>query len=75
MSVILGLFFCYVGFSGKEGEDTLLEEPLLNGDSNTSNEAESNKSKGSENVTPYLNAGFFQHSYFFLDGSFNCNWQ
>ncbi|KAK7857558.1 abc transporter c family member 3 [Quercus suber] len=59
MSVILGLFFRYVGFSGKEGEDTLLEEPLLNGDSNTSNEVESNKSKGSENVTPYLNAGFF----------------
>uniref|UniRef100_A0A7N2M8J5 ABC-type xenobiotic transporter n=1 Tax=Quercus lobata TaxID=97700 RepID=A0A7N2M8J5_QUELO len=59
VSVILGLFFCYVGFSGKEGEDTLLEEPLLNGDSNTSNEVESNKSKGSENVTPYLNAGFF----------------
>ncbi|KAM3696211.1 hypothetical protein ACJW30_06G022900 [Castanea mollissima] len=59
VSVILGLFFCSVGFSGKEVEDTLLEEPLLNGDYNTSNEAESNKSKGSENVTPYLNAGFF----------------
>ena len=59
VSVILGLFFFYVGFSGKVGEDTLLEEPLLNGDSNTSNEVESNKSKGSENVTPYLNAGFF----------------
>ncbi|KAM3744028.1 hypothetical protein ACB098_06G020800 [Castanea mollissima] len=58
VSVVLGLFFCYVGFFGKnEGEDTLLEEPLLNGDS--SNEAESNKSKGDENVTPYLNAGFF----------------
>ncbi|KAK7853535.1 abc transporter c family member 3 [Quercus suber] len=58
VSVVSGLFFCYVGFFGKnEGEDTLLEEPLLNGDS--SNEAESNKSKGNENVTPYLNAGFF----------------
>ncbi|KAF3946838.1 hypothetical protein CMV_026936 [Castanea mollissima] len=58
VSVVSGLFFCYVGFFGKnEGEDTLLEEPLLNGDS--SNEAESNKSKGDENVTPYLNAGFF----------------
>ncbi|XP_050246580.1 ABC transporter C family member 3-like [Quercus robur] len=58
VSVVSGLFFCYVGFFGKnEGEDTLLEEPLLNGDS--SNEAESNKSTGNENVTPYLNAGFF----------------
>ena len=58
LSVISGLFFCYVGFLRKnEGEDTLLEEPLFNGDS--SNEAESNKSKGNENVTPYLNAGFF----------------
>ena len=60
VSVISGLFFCYVGFLGKnEGENTLLEEPLFNGDSRSSNEAESNKSKGSENVTPYLNAGFF----------------
>ncbi|KAL4618712.1 hypothetical protein ACB092_06G030700 [Castanea dentata] len=58
VSVVSGLFFCYVGFFGKnDGEDTLLEEPLLNGDS--SNEAESNKSKGNENVTPYWNAGFF----------------
>ncbi|KAK7857557.1 abc transporter c family member 3 [Quercus suber] len=58
VSVVSGLLFCYVGFFGKnEGEDTLVEEPLLNGDS--SNEAESSKSKGNENVTPYLNAGFF----------------
>ena len=60
LSVISGLFFCYVGFLRKnEGEDTLLEEPLFNGDSSASNEAESNKLKGSENVTPYSNAGFF----------------
>jgi ATP-binding cassette subfamily C (CFTR/MRP) protein 2 len=60
-SVVTGLFFSYVGFFGKnEGtEDTLLEEPLLNGDSIASNEAESNKSKGGEAVTPYSNAGFF----------------
>jgi ATP-binding cassette subfamily C (CFTR/MRP) protein 2 len=60
-SVVTGLFFCYVGFSGKnEGtEDTLLEEPLLNGDSSESNEAESSKCKGSETVTPYSNAGIF----------------
>ncbi|KAM3696207.1 hypothetical protein ACJW31_06G020800 [Castanea mollissima] len=67
VSVVSGLFFCYVGFFGKnEGEDTLLEEPLLNGDS--SNEAESNKSKGNENVTPYLNAGFFSILTFYWIG-------
>jgi ATP-binding cassette subfamily C (CFTR/MRP) protein 2 len=61
VSVVSGLFFCYVGFFGKnEGcEDTLLEEPLLNGDSTASNEAESNKCKGGEAVTPYSNAGIF----------------
>jgi ATP-binding cassette subfamily C (CFTR/MRP) protein 2 len=58
--VVSGLFFCYVGIFGKiEGEGTLLEEPLLNGDSSASNEAESNKSKVGENVTPYWKAGFF----------------
>ncbi|XP_059444810.1 ABC transporter C family member 3-like [Corylus avellana] len=61
VSVVTGLFFSYVGFFGKnEGtEDTLLEEPLLNGDSTASNEAESIKSNGGETVTPYSNAGFF----------------
>jgi ATP-binding cassette subfamily C (CFTR/MRP) protein 2 len=60
VSVVSGLFFCYVGIFGKiEGEGTLLEEPLLNGDSSASNEAESNKSKVGENVTPYWKAGFF----------------
>nr|POF11973.1 abc transporter c family member 3 [Quercus suber] len=60
VSVVTGLFLCYVGFLGEnEGEDAILEEPLLNGDSNASNESESNKSKGDENVTPYSNAGFF----------------
>ena len=60
VSVVTGLFLCYVGFLGEnEGEDAILEEPLLNGDSNASNESESNKSKGGENVTPYSNAGFF----------------
>ncbi|XP_040987173.1 ABC transporter C family member 3-like [Juglans microcarpa x Juglans regia] len=47
VSLVMGLFFCYVGFCGKnEGKDTLLEEPLLNGDSSATNEAESNKPKG-----------------------------
>jgi ATP-binding cassette subfamily C (CFTR/MRP) protein 2 len=50
-----------VEFLGKnEGtEDTLLEEPLLNGDSSESNEAVSNKCKGGDTVTPYSNAGIF----------------
>jgi ATP-binding cassette subfamily C (CFTR/MRP) protein 2 len=59
-SVVSGLFFCYAGFFRKnEGNNSLLEEPLLNGDSSACNEAESSKSKGGENVTPYSNAGFF----------------
>uniref|UniRef100_A0A2N9EG28 ABC-type xenobiotic transporter n=1 Tax=Fagus sylvatica TaxID=28930 RepID=A0A2N9EG28_FAGSY len=62
ISVVSGLFFCYVGFFGKnEGNNSLLEEPLLNGDSSACNEAESSKSKGGENVTPYSNAGFFSN--------------
>jgi len=61
VSVVTGLFFCYVGYFGKnEGtEDTFLEEPLLNGDSSESNEVVSNKRKGGETVTPYSNAGIF----------------
>ncbi|KAK3199943.1 hypothetical protein Dsin_023358 [Dipteronia sinensis] len=49
VSVITGLFVCYMGFSGRiEGEDTfLLREPLLNGVSN--GEGESIKSKGADN--------------------------
>ncbi|GAV86836.1 ABC_tran domain-containing protein/ABC_membrane domain-containing protein [Cephalotus follicularis] len=61
MSFITGLFLCYVGFFGKnEGENTLLEEPLLNGNSSLGNgEVESSKPKGGDNVTPYSNAGIF----------------
>ncbi|XP_030928841.1 ABC transporter C family member 3-like isoform X2 [Quercus lobata] len=59
-SVVTGLFLCCVGIFGKnEGGNAFLEEPLLNGDSSACNKAESNKSKGGENVTPYSNAGFF----------------
>ena len=47
------------GFGKSEGEDTLLEEPLLNDDSSASNEPDSSKSKGVETVTPYSIAGFF----------------
>ncbi|XVF70835.1 hypothetical protein PTKIN_Ptkin11bG0194000 [Pterospermum kingtungense] len=58
--VITGLFLCVVGYFGRiEGEDTLLEEPLLNGDSSGSNSVELSKKKESDTVTPYSNAGFF----------------
>ncbi|KAI9185271.1 hypothetical protein LWI28_005771 [Acer negundo] len=65
VSVITGLFFCYVGFSGKiEGEDTLLlREPLLNG------EGESFKSKGADSVTPFTNASPFSLLTFSWMGS------
>ncbi|XP_068337296.1 ABC transporter C family member 3-like [Pyrus communis] len=60
--VVLGLFFMYVGFFGKkEGRDSVLEEPLLNGNRSTSvsNDGESNKSRGGTNVNPYSSAGIF----------------
>nr|POF14557.1 abc transporter c family member 3 [Quercus suber] len=60
VSVVSGFFLCYVGYFGKnEDEDTLLEEPLLNG--NSSGEAESSKSKGVDTVTPFSSAGFFSN--------------
>ncbi|CAK9156037.1 unnamed protein product [Ilex paraguariensis] len=40
-----------------EGENALLQEPLLNG--SASNGIESNKSGGGETVTPYSNNSFF----------------
>ncbi|KAF7849839.1 hypothetical protein BT93_L0230 [Corymbia citriodora subsp. variegata] len=57
VSVVTGLFCCYVGFFGKiEIDDDLLEEPLLNGNLVASN-AELRKRPGSETVTPYSKAG------------------
>ncbi|GMI65446.1 ATP-binding cassette C3, MULTIDRUG RESISTANCE PROTEIN 3, multidrug resistance-associated protein 3 [Hibiscus trionum] len=59
-SAITGLFLCIVGFLGRnEGEDTLLEEPLLNGDSSFSNGVEVSHKRGGDTVTPYSNAGLF----------------
>ncbi|KAL6185608.1 hypothetical protein ACLB2K_041738 [Fragaria x ananassa] len=61
--LVSALFFTYVGFiRTKEGRDTLLEEPLLNGARNSSigDTAESDKSKGDATVnTLYSNAGIF----------------
>ncbi|XP_022716766.1 ABC transporter C family member 3-like [Durio zibethinus] len=59
-SVITGLFVCIVGFWGRnEGEITLLDAPLLKGDSNVSNGVDLSKKKGGDSVTPYSNAGIF----------------
>ncbi|KAL8492102.1 hypothetical protein ACS0TY_023647 [Phlomoides rotata] len=59
VSLVMGLVLCYIGFLGMEkDEDTILQEPLLNGV--TSNVSESKGSpKGDETVTPYAKAGFF----------------
>ncbi|CAL5342459.1 unnamed protein product [Camellia sinensis] len=61
ISAVTGLFFCYVGVLGKkEGEDTPLQEPLLNGNTSLSNGTELNKSGGSETVVaPCSNATIF----------------
>ncbi|KAB2006047.1 hypothetical protein ES319_D11G314000v1 [Gossypium barbadense] len=60
LSVVTGLFLCIVGFFLRnEGEDTLLEEPLLNGDSRVSNGVELSKENGGDTVTPYSDAGIF----------------
>ncbi|XWS27754.1 hypothetical protein CRYUN_Cryun25bG0007800 [Craigia yunnanensis] len=59
-SVITGLFLCIAGFWGRnEVEDTLLGEPLLNGDTNVNNGVDLSGKKGSDTVTPYSNAGIF----------------
>ncbi|XVE50799.1 hypothetical protein DITRI_Ditri01bG0192100 [Diplodiscus trichospermus] len=59
-SVITSLFLCIMGFLGRnEGEDSLLEKPLLNGDSDVSNGVEFSKKKGGDIITPYSNAGVF----------------
>ncbi|KAH7860668.1 hypothetical protein Vadar_016532 [Vaccinium darrowii] len=53
ISSVMGFFFCLLGFLGKkENEDTLLQEPLLNGTS-TRNATQSNKSSGGEIVAPF----------------------
>ncbi|KAL5802761.1 hypothetical protein ACOSQ4_031066 [Xanthoceras sorbifolium] len=69
VSIITGLFFCYVGFSWRnEGEDSLLlREPLLNGASN--GEQSSIKSNWADSVTPFSNAGPFSLLTFSWMGS------
>lgn len=61
VSIVLGFFFCYVGYFAKENDkDALLEEPLLNGDGTPSSVIpDSNKLNGNEILSPYSNAGIF----------------
>ncbi|KAK3032480.1 hypothetical protein RJ639_037293 [Escallonia herrerae] len=56
VSTVMGLFFCYVGYASKvDGEDTLLQEPLLNGNARESKQSNS----GEKTLTPYSNASLF----------------
>ncbi|KAF8365046.1 hypothetical protein HHK36_032950 [Tetracentron sinense] len=58
VSILAGLFFCFIGLFGNKGEDTLLEEPLLDSSTGRSNCVEFNKVNGGGNVTPFSNANF-----------------
>ncbi|KAJ0103692.1 hypothetical protein Patl1_03990 [Pistacia atlantica] len=71
VSVITGLFFCYVGFWGKhEGEDAiLLQEPLLDGNTASEDVVSPIKPKGSDKVTPYSNASLISILTFSWMGS------
>ncbi|PKI77490.1 hypothetical protein CRG98_002096, partial [Punica granatum] len=75
VSVVLGFFFCYVGFLGKfkgDDSDAHLKVPLINGTSNRSGSTRSyeasglSKSRGAETVTPYSEASIF--------GKFTFSW-
>ncbi|MBA0816478.1 hypothetical protein Gohar_001139 [Gossypium harknessii] len=52
-------FSNYGELKRNEGEDALLEEPFLSGDSSVSNGVELSKKRGGDTVTPYSNAGIF----------------
>ncbi|XP_042477665.1 ABC transporter C family member 3-like [Macadamia integrifolia] len=61
ISVIVGLFFCYLVLFGKgaEEEHVHLLEPLLKSSSNQSNTDNGQESRvGGDNITPYANADF-----------------
>ncbi|KAJ6775998.1 hypothetical protein OIU74_000228 [Salix koriyanagi] len=65
----------YVGFSRNKCQDTLLEQPLLNGDSSSINGLESSKYRGGDSVNPLRKCWSFQYSHLLLDGSSYCFWQ
>ncbi|CAI9088256.1 OLC1v1022537C1 [Oldenlandia corymbosa var. corymbosa] len=57
-SAAMGLFFCVVGFLGRNGgeeSDSLVQEPLLNGNAISDSRVPS----GEESVTPFANASFW----------------
>ncbi|OWM85822.1 hypothetical protein CDL15_Pgr012072 [Punica granatum] len=72
ISVVSGLFLCYVVLGQYMGgdSDAHLEEPLINGTSNsngcTRNDegSELSKTRGTETVTPYSKAGIFGYFTF-----------
>jgi ABC-type multidrug transport system fused ATPase/permease subunit len=60
-SLLAGLLLSYAGFFGKrknEGDDSLLQEPLLNGSCNSIGTGNSTSSD-SKNTSLFTNAGFF----------------
>ncbi|XP_050216933.1 ABC transporter C family member 3-like [Mercurialis annua] len=69
VSVLTGLYICYVGFLKDKNRDSLIEEPFLNGDSSLSNSLESTKPIGSKTLTPYSNASPFSILTFSWMGS------
>ncbi|CAL0317439.1 unnamed protein product [Lupinus luteus] len=63
VSTCVWLFFCYLGYLVKNegGDSSTLQEPLLNGnsDTNVSNGLGSKETNGDNTVTPFSSAGIF----------------
>ncbi|WVY94254.1 hypothetical protein V8G54_033342, partial [Vigna mungo] len=59
-STVTALFLCYIGCSvSNMAKLAPLEDPLLDGDSTSINNSDPIKTRGTENLTRYSNAGFF----------------
>ncbi|XP_054799933.1 ABC transporter C family member 3-like isoform X2 [Prosopis cineraria] len=72
VSSFVAISFCFVKFYLKnESEDNILQEPLLNDNTDVSNALESDKTKGEETVTPYSSAGIFSILTFSWAGPLN----
>lgn len=60
VSLIYGLFLCYVSYFGKhDSSESPLKESLVSGTSDSSTDSELNKSEGNEKVSPYSGADLF----------------
>ncbi|KAI3976241.1 hypothetical protein MKX01_032173 [Papaver californicum] len=57
ISAVVGLFIFYSGLFGNKDADDILHEPLLNGNSSSTNE--SSKSSVGQNANPFSTASFF----------------